>query len=37
MKKAYIGNPEEDNENIRALEEGYVQWHVKKAYIGNSF
>jgi hypothetical protein len=36
MKKAYIGNSEENHENLRALERGCVHWHMKKAYIGNS-
>jgi hypothetical protein len=28
---------EENHENIRALERGHDHWHVKKAYIGNTF
>jgi hypothetical protein len=30
MKKAYVGNSEENHENLRALEEDCVHWHMKK-------
>jgi 3-mercaptopyruvate sulfurtransferase SseA len=36
MKKAYIGNSEENHENLRALDGGCVRWQMKKVYIGNS-
>jgi hypothetical protein len=28
---------EENQENLRAIEGSTVQWHMKKAYIDNSF
>jgi hypothetical protein len=28
---------EEKHENLRDLEGGCVNWHMKKAYIGNPF
>jgi hypothetical protein len=38
MKEDYIGNSSEENhENLRALEGGCLQWHLKKAYIDNNF
>jgi hypothetical protein len=29
--------PEENHENLRALEGGCLHWHLKKAYIDNHF
>jgi hypothetical protein len=35
MKRDYIGNSEENHENLRALEEDCVHCHMKKIYVDN--
>jgi hypothetical protein len=35
LKKLYIGNSEENHENLREIDA--VHWHLKKAYISNLF